>query len=132
MGPDYPQPGTEPSRRRLEPYTRSTSSELQLINEGASVGRGHEAPFLRDLAAWTDQQPPHHVRYERYDDKDEEYLYWSQAHSYIMHCPELLRKPIGGRRKWAPIFEDPAFNIRVVQRHFHAQGGGEVLGFESV
>ena len=36
-----------------------------------------------------------------------------------------------GERKWAPIFEDPAFNIRVVQRPFHAQGEGEVLGFES-
>jgi hypothetical protein len=33
-------------------------------------------------------------------------------------------------RKWAPIFEDPAFNIRVVQRPFHAQSGGEFLGFE--
>jgi hypothetical protein len=50
---------------------------------------------------------------------------------HIMQRPELLRKPLGGRRKWAPIFEDPAFNIRVVQRSFHAQGGGEVLGFES-
>jgi hypothetical protein len=33
-------------------------------------------------------------------------------------------------RKWAPIFEDPAFNIRVVQRPFHAQRGGEFLGLE--
>ena len=35
-----------------------------------------------------------------------------------------------GERKWAPIFEDPAFNIRVVQRSFHAQRGGEFLGLE--
>jgi hypothetical protein len=35
-----------------------------------------------------------------------------------------------GERKWAPIFEDPAFNIRVVQRPFHAQSGGEFLGLE--
>ena len=33
-------------------------------------------------------------------------------------------------RSWAPIFEDPAFNIRVVQRPFHAQRGGEFLGLE--
>jgi len=33
-------------------------------------------------------------------------------------------------RKWAPIFEDPAFNIRVVQRPFHAQRGGEFLELE--
>jgi hypothetical protein len=33
-------------------------------------------------------------------------------------------------RRWAPIFEDPAFNIRVVQRPFHAQRGGEFLGLE--
>ena len=33
-------------------------------------------------------------------------------------------------RGWAPIFEDPAFNIRVVQRPFHAQRGGEFLGLE--
>jgi hypothetical protein len=33
-------------------------------------------------------------------------------------------------RKWAPIFEDPAFNIRVVQRPFRAQRGGEFLGLE--
>jgi len=32
--------------------------------------------------------------------------------------------------RWAPIFEDPAFNIRVVQRPFHAQSGGEFLGLE--
>jgi hypothetical protein len=32
--------------------------------------------------------------------------------------------------RWAPIFEDPAFNIRVVQRPFHAQRGGEFLGLE--
>jgi hypothetical protein len=48
---------------------------------------------VRDLAAWTDQQPPQHVPHERYDDKDEEYLYWSQSHSHIMHRPALLRKP---------------------------------------
>jgi hypothetical protein len=35
-----------------------------------------------------------------------------------------------GERRWAPIFEDPAFNIRVVQRPFHAQRGGEFLGLE--
>ena len=35
-----------------------------------------------------------------------------------------------GERKWAPIFEDPAFNIRVVQRPFHAESGGEFLGLE--
>ena len=35
-----------------------------------------------------------------------------------------------GERKWAPMFEDPAFNIRVVQRPFHAQRGGEFLGLE--
>jgi hypothetical protein len=35
-----------------------------------------------------------------------------------------------GEGKWAPIFEDPAFNIRVVQRPFHAQRGGEFLGLE--
>jgi hypothetical protein len=35
-----------------------------------------------------------------------------------------------GDRKWAPIFEDPAFNIRVVQQPFHAQRGGEFLGLE--
>jgi hypothetical protein len=33
-------------------------------------------------------------------------------------------------RNWAPIFEDPAFNIREVERPFHAQGGGEFLGLE--
>jgi hypothetical protein len=33
-------------------------------------------------------------------------------------------------RKWAPFFEDPAFNIRVVRRPFHAQRGGEFLGLE--
>jgi hypothetical protein len=33
-------------------------------------------------------------------------------------------------RNWAPIFEDPAFNIRVVERSFHAQRGGEFLGLE--
>ena len=48
-----------------------------------------EAPLLRDLAgwtdpAWTDQQPPQHVHHERYDDKDDEYLYCSQAiHNYV-------------------------------------------------
>jgi hypothetical protein len=36
----------------------------------------------------------------------------------------------GGNRNWAPIFEDPAFNIRVVERPFHAQRGGEFLGLE--
>jgi hypothetical protein len=36
-----------------------------------------------------------------------------------------------GERKWAPIFEESAFNIRVVQRPFHAQSGGEFLGLES-
>jgi hypothetical protein len=35
-----------------------------------------------------------------------------------------------GDRKWAPIFQDPAFNIRVVQRPFHAERGGEFLGLE--
>jgi hypothetical protein len=35
-----------------------------------------------------------------------------------------------GERKWAPIFEDPAFNIRVVKRPFHAQRGGKFLGLE--
>jgi hypothetical protein len=35
-----------------------------------------------------------------------------------------------GERRWAPIFEDPAFNIRVVGRPFHAQRGGEFLGLE--
>jgi hypothetical protein len=33
-------------------------------------------------------------------------------------------------RNWAPIFEDPAFNIRVVERPIHAQSGGEFLGLE--
>ena len=33
-------------------------------------------------------------------------------------------------RKWAPIFEDPAFNILMVHRPFHAQRGGELLGLE--
>jgi hypothetical protein len=35
-----------------------------------------------------------------------------------------------GERNWAPIFEDSALNIRVVQRPFHAQRGGEFLGLE--
>jgi hypothetical protein len=35
-----------------------------------------------------------------------------------------------GDRRWVPIFEDPAFNIRVVQRPFHAQRGEEFLGLE--
>ena len=35
-----------------------------------------------------------------------------------------------GDRNWAPIFEDPAFNIRVVERPFHAQRGGEFLELE--
>ena len=29
---------------------------------------------------------------------------------------------LADERRWAPIFEDPAFNIRVVQRPFHALG----------
>jgi hypothetical protein len=33
-------------------------------------------------------------------------------------------------RRWAPNFEDPSFNIRVVQRPLHAQSGGEFLGLE--
>jgi hypothetical protein len=37
-----------------------------------------------------------------------------------------------GDRNWAPIFEDPAFNIRVVQRPYHAQRGEEFLGLEPV
>ena len=37
---------------------------------------------------------------------------------------------LSDERKWAPIFEDPAFNIRVVRRPFHAQSGGEFLGLE--
>ncbi len=36
-----------------------------------------------------------------------------------------------GDRNWSPIFEDPAFNIRVVERPFHAQRGEEFLGLES-
>jgi hypothetical protein len=35
-----------------------------------------------------------------------------------------------GSRNWTPIFEDPAFNIRVVERSFHAQRGAEFLGLE--
>jgi len=35
-----------------------------------------------------------------------------------------------GDRNWVLIFEDPAFNIRVVQRPFHAQRGEEFLGLE--
>jgi hypothetical protein len=35
-----------------------------------------------------------------------------------------------GDRNWSPIFEDPAFNIRVVERPFHAQRGEEFLGLE--
>jgi hypothetical protein len=35
-----------------------------------------------------------------------------------------------GERRWVPIFEDPAFNIRVVQRPFHSQRGEEFLGLE--
>ena len=41
--------------------------------------------------------------------------------------------PWGGladERRWGPIFEDPAFNIRVVQPPFHTQSGGEFLGLE--
>jgi hypothetical protein len=56
------------------------------------------SPTEGSLAAWPDQQSPQHVRHERYDDKDEEYLYWSQAHSHIMHRPELLRKPLVGEK----------------------------------
>ena len=33
-------------------------------------------------------------------------------------------------RRWAPIFEDPAINIHVVRRPFHAQSRGEFLGLE--
>ena len=36
-----------------------------------------------------------------------------------------------GDRNWSPIFEDPAFNIRVVERPFHAQRGEEFLGLET-
>ena len=36
----------------------------------------------------------------------------------------------GDNRNWDPIFEDPAFNLRVVERPFHAQRGGEFLGLE--
>jgi hypothetical protein len=35
-----------------------------------------------------------------------------------------------GERKLAPIFEDSPFSIRVVQRPFHTQRGGEFLGLE--
>jgi hypothetical protein len=35
-----------------------------------------------------------------------------------------------GDRNWSPIFEDPAFNIRVVEHPFHAQRGEEFLGLE--
>jgi len=35
-----------------------------------------------------------------------------------------------GDRNWAPIFEDPDFNIRVVEHPFYAQRGGEFLGLE--
>src|SRR5215208_8028916 len=49
-------------------------------------------------------------------------------------CLGHLRVQIGGgahrREEMAPIFEDPAFNIRVVQRPFHGQSGGEFLGLE--
>ena len=31
---------------------------------------------------------------------------------------------LSGERRWAPIFEDHAFKIRVVHRPFHAQRGG--------
>ncbi len=37
---------------------------------------------------------------------------------------------LAGDRRWAPIYEDPAFNIRVVGRPFHSQRGGEFLGLE--
>src|SRR5215212_791569 len=59
---------------------------------------------MTPLAAWTDQQPPHYVHYERYDDKDEEYLYCSQAHSHIMHRPELLRKLLVGEQGALRVF----------------------------
>lgn len=39
-------------------------------------------------------------------------------------------KGLTGDRNWAPIFEDSALNIRVVERPFHAQRGGEFLGLE--
>jgi hypothetical protein len=60
-------------------------------------------PSVRDLAGWThpartDQQPPQHVRHEPHDDKDEKYLYWSQAHSHIMHRPGPSRKPLVGEK----------------------------------
>jgi hypothetical protein len=49
-------------------------------------------------------------------------------------CSGHLRVQIRGRahrrEEMALIFEDPAFNIRVVQRSFHAQRGGEFLGLE--
>ena len=56
------------------------------------------APTEGSLAPWPDQQPPQHVHHERYDDKDEEYLYDSQAHNHIMHRPELSRKPLVGEK----------------------------------
>jgi hypothetical protein len=56
------------------------------------------APTEGSLAAWTDHQPPRHIHHERYDHKDEEYLYCSQVHSQIMDCPELLRKPLVGEK----------------------------------
>jgi hypothetical protein len=34
------------------------------------------------------------------------------------------------RQELGAIFEDPDFNIRVVERPFHAQSGGEFLGLE--
>ena len=37
---------------------------------------------------------------------------------------------LADERRWGPIFEDPAFNIRVVQPPFHTQSGGEFLGLE--
>jgi hypothetical protein len=44
-------------------------------------------PSVRDLAGWTHP-----------DDKDEKYLYWSQAHSHIMHRPGPSRKPLVGEK----------------------------------
>jgi hypothetical protein len=44
-------------------------------------------------------------------------------------CRSVQGASAGGR-EWTPIFEDPAFNIRVVERSFHAQRGAEFLGLE--
>jgi hypothetical protein len=60
------------------------------------------------------------------------------AHTEVVHTGNVPGKAALGtyecrsvegltsERKWAPIFEDPAFNIRVVRRPFHAQSGGRV------